>query len=141
MKDLRKFCYRLKSLNYQIISEEAASVNGTSITRSDWLFLNKIWNFVVFCDSLKWLTACMIEVQWLLNKTGVSAVFNFKEDDVDFFDFFTATVNLYAFVFSRNYSDLKFISCLLLHFFCMFFSSCIVYFHEYIYHLPFYPSH
>ena len=88
--------------------------------RNNWLFLNKIWNFTVFCNSLKWSTVCITETQWLFNKTAASAVFNFDENDVNFFNFFTATVNLCAFMFSRNHSNLKFIFYLSLHFFLYF---------------------
>ena len=136
MKNLWKIHYKMKSLNYQIIFKETASVNDTLMIRSDQSFLNKIWNFTVFCDSSEWLIACMAEAQWLLNKTAALVVFNFNENDVNFFNFFTATVNLHIFVFNKNYSDLKFIFYLLLHFFYIFLSLCIIYFHEYIYHSP-----
>ena len=131
----------MKPLNYQTISKEAVSVNDTLMTRSDWSFSNKIWNFTIFCNSPEWLTACITEAQWLFNETAASAVFNFNEDNVNFFNFFIVTTNLYTLVFNRNHSDLKFIFCLLLHFFCIFSLSCIIYFHRYIHHSPSHPSH
>ena len=141
MKNLWKTYYRLKLLNHQIIFKEAVSVDNALMIRNNQSFLSKIWNFTVFCDSSEWLTAHMIKAQWLPNRTPTSAVLNFNKNDADFFNFFTAIVNLCALMFSKNHSDLKFIFCLLLHFFCMFSSLYIVYFHRYIHHSFFHFFH
>ena len=124
----------MKLLNHQIIFKKAVSVDNTLMIRNNQSFLNKIQNFIIFCDNLKWSTVCIIEIKQLLNKTAALTVFNFNKNNINFFNFFIAIANFYTFVFNKNHSNLKFKIYLLLYFFYMFSSLYIVYFHEYIHH-------
>ncbi|KAF9893282.1 E1 ubiquitin-activating protein uba2 [Aspergillus nanangensis] len=98
MEDMWKSREAPKSLDFQKLQEESASVEST-ISCND----QKVWSldedFVVFKDSLDRLSKRLKTLQDTA-KDGVNSILVFDKDDVDTLDFVTASANLRATIFA-----------------------------------------
>lgn len=110
MEDMWKTRKPPNRLDFDGLSK-AASGLGTDIANQDQKIWNETENFVVFCNSLRQLTARLQEAQSKASEAnGVPPVLSFDKDDEDTLDFVAASANLRSIIFGiepRSKFDIK----------------------------------